>query len=95
MRQLFLVFLAHILGIQDTGLKVATGRDDPESKPRQSEKREGKLPNSFYQATITQRRRKDEEEGGKGGGRGNSSSRRKNLGVKLKTTGLYHSGLWM
>ena len=43
MRQLFLVFLAHILGIQDTGLKVATGRDDPESKPRQSEKR-GKTP---------------------------------------------------
>ena len=63
MRQLFLVLLAHIPGIQDPGLKVATGRDDPGSKPRQSEKREGKLPNSFYQATITQRRRKDEEEG--------------------------------
>ena len=57
------MFLARVLGNQDTGLNVATVSDDPGSKPRQSEKREGKLPSSFSQAIITQRRRKTRRRG--------------------------------
>ena len=63
LRQLFLVFLAHILGNQDTRLKVATVSDDPGSKPRQSEER-GKTSQFILSGNHNSMKNKDEEEGG-------------------------------